>query len=77
MKEELTTKMHSEFIGHEISDFDLRIMSVFGAVRGGMSLKEALKEDNILGEEYLQNIDRVIGVGTSQKYHIGRHLLDQ
>lgn len=77
MKEELTTKMHSEFLGHEISDFDLRIMSVFGATKGGVPLKEALKEDSVSAEEYLQNVDRVIGIGTAQKYHVEQHLANQ
>ena len=60
MKEELTTLMHSEFMEGEMSRFDLMILSVFGAIRRGISKKEALKQHNITEDEYDTNIDRVL-----------------
>lgn len=59
-KEELTTKMHSEFIGDEINDFDLRVMAVYGAVARGESLSQALSKYNLTYGEYTSNIDRVL-----------------
>lgn len=59
-KEELTTEMHSEFIGKEIPKFDLYVMGVYGALRRGMSLKDALKKYGLTREQYEANIDRVL-----------------
>lgn len=60
MKEELTTKMHSELLGDEISNLDLRIMGVYGATGRGVSLNEALKKYDVTREMYDKNIDRVL-----------------
>ncbi len=60
MKEELTTEMHQEFIGHEIPDLDIRVMGVRGAIKGGMSLEQALKRYNLTEKEYLDNYERVL-----------------
>lgn len=59
-KEELTTKMHAEFIGDEINDFDLRIMAVYGAVARGEILSQALCKYSLTDEEYNHNIERVL-----------------
>ena len=58
--EELTTKMHSELIGHEINDFDLRVMGVYGAVGRGEKFETALKKYNLTEKQYKANIDRVL-----------------
>ena len=42
-KEELTTEMHSEFIGDEIPKIDLYVMGVYGAIARGVTIEEALK----------------------------------
>lgn len=60
MKEELTTDMHSEFIGSEIPKLDLYVMSVYGAVRRGSTLEEALKKHGLTSEVYEANIKRVL-----------------
>ncbi len=39
MRDELTTAMHEEFIGHEIPHLDLMVMSVYGANRRGVPLE--------------------------------------
>ncbi len=59
-RDELTTMMHFDFIGDEISEFDLRVMGVFGAMRGGLSIEQALSKYSLTKEEYLNNIDRVL-----------------
>lgn len=60
MKEEFTTKMHSELLGDEISNLDLRIMAIYGATGRGVSLNEALKKYDVSREVYDKNIDRVL-----------------
>ncbi|QIK58818.1 hypothetical protein G7050_02745 [Dysgonomonas sp. HDW5A] len=60
MKEEFTTKMHSELLGDEISNLDLRIMGIYGATGRGVSLNEALKKYDVSREIYDKNIDRVL-----------------
>ena len=60
LKEELTTVMHSELLGDEIPVFDLRIMSVYGSVRQGKSLKDALAQYRMTEKQYMDNIDRVL-----------------
>lgn len=59
-KEELTTEMHSEFIGDEISKIDLYVMGVYGAIARGVTIEEALKKYGLSREEYETNIDRVL-----------------
>lgn len=59
-KEELTTEMHSEFIGKEIPKLDLYVMGVFGAMRRGYSLEEALERYGLTREQYEANIERVL-----------------
>lgn len=60
LKEEFTTAMHSELIGDEISVFDLRVMSVYGAVNKGIPLDKALSQYRMTEKQYLDNIDRVL-----------------
>lgn len=59
-KDELTTEMHSEFIGEEISKFDLYIMGCYGAIARGVPLNDALAKYGLTREEYESNIDRVL-----------------
>ncbi|MFG6385765.1 MAG: hypothetical protein K1V80_04760 [Muribaculaceae bacterium] len=59
-KEELTTEMHSEFIGDEIPKIDLYVMGVYGAIARGVTIEEALKKYGLSREEYETNIDRVL-----------------
>lgn len=60
LKEEFTTAMHSELLGNDIPVFDLRIMSVYGAVNRGMPLDKALAQYRMTEKQYLDNIDRVL-----------------
>lgn len=60
MKDELTTAMHAEFLGDEINDFDLRIMSVYGAISRGILKQKALEEYNLTESEYDKNVLRVL-----------------
>lgn len=60
MKEEFTTKMHSELLGDEVSDLDLRLMGVYGATGRGVPFNEALKKYNITKDIYDENIERVL-----------------
>jgi len=59
-KEELTTKMHAEFIGCELSELDLNVMGVIGATRRGILLENALKEYGLTEEEFKANVKRVL-----------------
>lgn len=59
-KEELTTEMHSEFLGKEISQLDLKVMGVYGAVARGVSLDDALERYGLTREQYEQNVERVL-----------------
>ena len=60
MAEELTTAMHSELFGDEVSNFDLRIASVFGAIKRGVDKQEALAQYELTEQEYEDNIERVL-----------------
>ena len=60
MAEELTTKMHYEFVEGEISKRDFDIMSVYGAISRGVPKQEALDEHGMSAEEYDANIERVL-----------------
>ena len=51
-KEELTTEMHSEFIGEEIPKLDLYVMGVYGAVARGLPLAEALNRYGLTRKQY-------------------------
>lgn len=59
-QEELTTDMHSEFIGSEIPKLDLYVMGVYGAVGRGLPLEDALKKYGLTREQYEANKDRVL-----------------
>ena len=59
-REELTTDMHSEFIGSEIPKLDLYVMGVYGAVARGVSLDDALKKYGLTREQYEANKNRVL-----------------
>jgi len=52
MKEELTTEMHAELLETEMPRQDLRIWSIFGAIKQGMPKAKACKEHGISVEEY-------------------------
>lgn len=60
MEEELTTEMHQELIGDEISDLDIRVMGVRGMTKRGYTLEDALKRYNLTEKEYLDNFERVL-----------------
>ena len=52
MKEELTTSMHYELLKDEVSEDDIVIWGVYGAIRRGMTVEEACKKYNISVEHY-------------------------
>lgn len=52
MKEELTTKMHAEFFGDEYTAEEWAAMDVFGALRRGEPLEDALKRNNLTAKRY-------------------------
>ena len=52
MKEELTTKMHAEFFGDEYTPEEWSAMAVFGALRRGASLEDALAKNNLTETRY-------------------------
>ena len=58
--EELTTAMHEELIGDEIPHFDLMVLSVYGAIKRGVSKQEALEKYGISEKEYNENIERAL-----------------
>lgn len=61
MKEELTTLMHSEFIGREIPIDDLLVMSVWAQVnRKGIALETACADCGISVKQYQDNVERVM-----------------
>lgn len=60
MRDELTTKMHAEFIGDEIPYFNLCVMAVYGATKRGIPIDKALKDNGLTEEEYDNNVQRVI-----------------
>ena len=60
MAEELTTAMHSELLGDEVSDLDLRVAAVFGSMNRGATKEEALAQYQLTEQEYDDNIDRVL-----------------
>lgn len=52
MKEELTTEMHAELLESEMTRQELRIWSIFGAIKQGMPKAKACKKHGISVEEY-------------------------
>jgi len=58
--EELTTAMHEEFIGKEISHDDLHIMGVYGAIMRGLTKERALAKYEMTEAFYDRNIERVL-----------------
>ena len=60
MKEEVTTAMHEELIGIEVSHNDLQVMSVYGMINKGVPKQKALKEHKMSEKYYDANIDRVL-----------------
>ena len=52
MKEELTTKMHGEFLDKEITNEELNVMGAYGAISRGVPVTEALKKYGLSVEEY-------------------------
>lgn len=60
MKEELTTAMHYELLSNEVTNLDLRIMGVYGAISRGVSKHKALLKYGITEELYDNNIDEVL-----------------
>ena len=66
MKEELTTKMHSEFMENEESANDMKIMGVYSSMYRNKSLKKALEEyKSVSKEAFVKNIVRVLGYDDS------------
>ena len=61
MKEELTTLMHSEFLGDEIPVEDLLVMDAYSQVCcDGISIEKACKDNGITVDFYKANVDRVM-----------------
>jgi len=60
MNEELTTKMHAEFLGDEISDQELNVMGVYGALRRGVPIDEALKKYGLTQDEYNKGVEKYL-----------------
>ena len=52
--------MHSEFMEGEISQFDMRVMGVYGATVRGVPLADALAKYKMTAAVYLANVDRVL-----------------
>lgn len=52
MKEELTTKMHSEFFGNEFTEDEWKAMDIAGAQSRGMPLQEALAKYGLSEERF-------------------------
>mgnify|MGYP004446406855 FL=1 len=59
-RDELTTLQHAELLADEISEQDMRIMGVYGAVGRGSSLSEALRKYDISEALYQSEIERVL-----------------
>jgi hypothetical protein len=59
-KDELTTLMHYDFLCEEMLVEDIKIYGVFGAMKGGLSKKEALNKYGISEQLYDENIERVL-----------------
>ena len=62
IKEELTTSMHEEFIGKEISHSDLMIMATYGAMKRGVSKEKALSKYSLTEKEYDDKIKKILGL---------------
>lgn len=60
MKEELTTKMHAEFLGDEVTDLELKVMGVYGAVNRKVPLDDALKEYGLSKEQYEEGVEKFL-----------------
>ena len=61
MKENLTAKMHYEFLEEKgVNKRDFFIFAAAGAISRGIPKADALKEYNITEEEYDANIDRIL-----------------
>ncbi len=58
MKDELTAKMHAEFLGDEVSPEELVIWEIYGAVERGTPIKAALERHGISHEEYEAGYER-------------------
>ena len=52
MIEELSTAMHSEFFGDEYTQEEWAAMGVFGALRRGVSLEDALEKYGLTEARY-------------------------
>ena len=59
-KDAFTTLMQSEFLCEDMSIEDIKIYGVFGAMKGGLSKKEALNKYGISEQLYDENIERVL-----------------
>lgn len=68
MKEELTTKMHSELLGKEEKISDIEIMGVYSLLWKEKSLNKALKEyPSVTADVFKDNIVRVLGYDSDYK----------
>lgn len=52
MEEELSTQMHAEFFGDEYTKEEWSAMGVFGALRRGISLEDALAQYGLTECQY-------------------------
>lgn len=59
MKEELTTEMHAELLESEMPRQELRIWSIFGAIKQGTTKSKACKQHGISVEEYDKTIAKL------------------
>lgn len=77
MKEEFTTKMHSELLGKEESIKDIEIMEVYALLWKRKSLKKALDEcQNVTAESFKENIVRVLGYKEDYKEELFKRMKD-
>lgn len=60
MKEELTTKMHSEFLKDSVSGTELKVMGVYGAISRGVSREKALAKYGLTDNQYEKLKDKYL-----------------
>lgn len=59
MKEELTTRMHSEFMEKEHSAEEMAALGVFGMINKGISLDKALAKYGISESRYKELCEKL------------------
>lgn len=61
MQDELTTKMHAEFFGDEYTEEEWSAMAVFGALRRGIPLADALASNGLTEARYYELCKTLFG----------------